>query len=123
MTTVQASSKETYGKLSGLGFGASLVGALIAFLYLSAIDPLPTGEAAVQALDSDEITIFAFAVAVIFVGAIALNRRLQRPIRDWHRLIEAGTPASQMPQSVVRRVLNWPLIYASLIATTLSVSP
>jgi adenylate cyclase len=114
MTTVQASLQEVFGKLSRLGLGASFVGALIAFLYLAAIDPLPTGETAVDPPDSDEIVIFVAFVAVMFVGVIVLSRYLQRPIGEWHRPIEAGTPASQLPPSVSRRVMNWPLIYASI---------
>ncbi len=118
MTTIQASPQETYGKLARLSFGANFLGALITFLYLSVIDPLPAGEATVRSLEPEDIAAFVIAVAVIFVGAFLLSSRLLRPIRHWQSLLEAGAPASDLPLSVARRVLNWPLISSAIIAST-----
>lgn len=101
-----------------LTFGANFFGALIIFLYFSVIDPLPVGSGTVRSLESGDILTFAIAGVVIFVGAYAIINRLGRPIQNWLRLIESGTPASELPPRIARLVLLWPLIGASLVAAT-----
>jgi adenylate cyclase len=96
--------------------GANFIGALIIFLYLTVIDPLPVGGVAVRSLETEDIVIFGIASVVVFVGAYTIINRLGRPIRNWLSLIEAGRPASELPPSVAGLVLNWPLIVASLVA-------
>jgi hypothetical protein len=118
MTTSQPSSRDISRKLVALIFGANFFGALIIFLYFSVIDPLPVGGVAFRSLETEDIVTFGIAGVVIFVGAFAIISRLGRPIRNWLRLIEAGTPASELPSSVARLVLIWPLIGASLVAAT-----
>lgn len=118
MTTSQPSSRDITRKLVTLIFGANLIGALIIFLYFSVIDPLPVGGAAVRALETKDIVTFGIAGVVIFSGTYAIINRLGRSIRVWLGLIEAGTPASELPASVARLVLIWPLIVASLVAAT-----
>ena len=118
MTTSQPSSRDISRKLVALIFGANFFGALIIFLYFSVIDPLPVGGVAVRSLETEDIVTFGIAGVVIFVGAFAILNRLGRPIQNWLRLIEAGTPATELPSSVARLVLIWPLIVASLVAAT-----
>lgn len=118
MTTSQPSSRNISRKLVALIFGANFFGALIIFLYFSVIDPLPVGGVAVRSLETEDILIFGAAGVVIFAGAYAIINRIGRPIRNWLRLIEAGTPASGLPANVARMVLLWPLIGASLVAAT-----
>jgi len=116
MTTSQPSSREISRKLVALIFGANFFGALIIFLYFSVIDPLPVGGVAVRSLETEAIVTFGIAGVVIFAGAFGIITRLGRPIQNWLRLIEAGTHASELPSSVARLVLIWPLIVASLVA-------
>jgi adenylate cyclase len=118
MATSQPSSPDTSRKLVALIFGANFVGALIIFLYFSVIDPLPVGGDAVRPLETRDILTFGIAGAVIFAGAFATLSRLGRPIQNWLGLIEAGTPAAELPPGVARLVLIWPLIVASLVAAT-----
>jgi adenylate cyclase len=118
MTISQPSSPGTSRKLMALIFGANFFGALIIFLYFSVIDPLPVHGVAVRPLETGDILTFGIAGAVIFAGAFALLSRLGRPIQDWLRFIEAGTPAAELPPGVARLVLVWPLIVASLVAAT-----
>ena len=118
MTTSQPSSRDISRKLVALIFGANFFGALIIFLYFSVIDPLPVGGVAVRSLETEDIVTFGIAGVVVSVGAFAIISRLGRPIQNWLRLIEAGTPASELPSSVARLVLIWPLIVASLVAAT-----
>ncbi len=118
MTAPQMTAQETYRRLDRLGFGANFLGALITFLYLSVIDPVPAGEASVRALEPLDIVSFAVAAVVIFIGAFGLGNWLQRPIRRWQQRIDTGVPASDLPPVVARRILNWPLIGALVIAGT-----
>jgi len=118
MTTSQPSSQDISRKLTALIFGANFFGALIIFLYFSVIDPLPVGGAMVRSLETEDIVTFGLAGVVISVGAFAIISRLGRPIQNWLQLIEAGTPASELPSRVARLVLIWPLIVASLMAAT-----
>jgi adenylate cyclase len=76
------------------------------------------GGVAVRALETEDLVIFGIAGVVIAVGAFATLSWLGRPIGKWLGLIEAGTPASELPSRVARLVLNWPLISASLVAAT-----
>ncbi|WP_353813264.1 adenylate/guanylate cyclase domain-containing protein [Agromyces sp. SYSU T00266] len=116
MSTSQPTSREISRRVATLFTGATVFGALIVFLYFSLIDPIPVDESAVRSLDSDGILTFAVVGVVVLVGAIAMVIWLGRPIRRWLRLIEDGTPASEMPPNVARLVLIWPLIGASLVA-------
>ena len=100
MTTSQPSSRDISHRLVALIFGANFFGALIIFLYFSVIDPLPVGGVAVRSLETEDIVIFGIPGVVIFVGAFAIISRLGRPIRNWLRLIESGTPVQNC-----RRVL------------------
>jgi adenylate cyclase len=118
MKNIQASLQDTYRKLSRLSYGANFLGGLITFLYLAVFDPVPAGEASVRKLEPADIASFAIAVVVIFASAFILGNWLQRPIRNWQNLFEGGAPASGIPQSVARRILNWPLIASAIVAGT-----
>ncbi|WP_438854508.1 adenylate/guanylate cyclase domain-containing protein [Agromyces sp. M3QZ16-3] len=111
-----ASSREISRRVAILISSATTFGALVVFLYFSLIDPVPVDDAAVRALDTGGILTFAIVGALILIGAIAAVVWLGRPIRTWLRLMEAGTPASELPPRVARLVLTWPLVVASLVA-------
>lgn len=90
-------SQETYRKLSRLGSGANILGALITFLYLSVIDPLPAGEASVRPLEPADITGFAIAATVIFAGAFVRKHRARASNGRFQQLTNkkgANSPAS-----------------------------
>lgn len=118
MTADEAASAAIDSKLSRLGFGANFLGAIVTFLYLTVIDPIPAGEASVRSLEPLDIAVFALAVIVIFSGATLLSNRLQRPMRDWQRRLDAGGSQPDIPSDVARRVLNWPLIASAIVAAT-----
>lgn len=116
MTPSQPTSREVSRQLLALIFTANFFGALIIFLYFSVIDPLPVGGRTVRSLETGDIVAFGIAGVVIFAGAYVTINRLGRPIQKWLGVIEAGTPASELPSNVARLVLIWPLIGASLVA-------
>ncbi|GAA1059430.1 adenylate/guanylate cyclase domain-containing protein [Agromyces bracchium] len=116
MSNSPTSSRRVSRRVATLISAATVFGALIVFAYFALIDPIPVDEAAVSPLETEGIVVFAVAGVVILVAAIAMVVWLGRPIRRWLRLIEAGTPASEMPPNVARLVLIWPLVGASLVA-------
>lgn len=118
MTANEASSETISRNLSRLGFGANFLGALVTFLYLSVIDPVPAGQESFRALEPVDIAVFALAVVVIFSGATMLSRRLQRPMRAWERRLAPGVSTPDIPSDVARRVLNWPLLASAIVAGT-----
>lgn len=94
--------------------GTAGLGGLLAFLFLTVINPVPQGEASVQELDTVSIVLFVL-VAVIAFGTLGIvNQRLTRPIQIWYDRLQSGTPAAELPVDVARRVLNWPFINATV---------
>jgi adenylate cyclase len=116
VTNIQSSLQNSYRKLSRLSYGANFLGALITFIYLSVIDPIPQGGASVRTLEPVDLLFFGIAVAVIFAVATLLGNWLQRPFRNWQRQLESGPPPGDIPQKVASRILNWPLISSALMA-------
>ena len=97
---------------SGTGF----LGALLAFLFLNVINPLPQGEASVQELSTVSIILFILVAVLAFPMMSIVFQRLSRPIETWYDRLQSGTPAAELPVDVARRVLNWPFINAAVSA-------
>lgn len=116
MTNIQSSLQNSYRKLSRLSYGANFLGALITFIFLSVIDPIPEGAVSVRLLEPVDILFFGIAVVVIFASATLLGNWLQRPFRNWQRQLESGAPPGDIPPKVASRILNWPLIASMLMA-------
>lgn len=90
-------------------------GALLAFLFLTVINPLPQGESPVQELDTVSIFLFILVAVFAFATLGMVGQRLSRPIQTWYARLQSGTPAAELPVDVARRVLNWPLINAAIV--------
>ena len=88
--------------------------ALLAFLFLTVINPLPQGEASIQELDTVSIILFILVAVFAFASLGMVGQRLSRPIQTWYDRLQSGTPAAELPVDVARRVLNWPFINASI---------
>ncbi|WP_400994234.1 adenylate/guanylate cyclase domain-containing protein [Agromyces sp. GXQ0307] len=116
MSTSHPSSREISRRIATLISGATVLSALIVFLYFALIDPIPVDDAAVSPIETGGIMVFAIVGVVILAGAVAMVVWLGRPIRKWLRLIEDGTLASELPPNVARLVLIWPLVGAALVA-------
>ncbi|MDX1416138.1 MAG: adenylate/guanylate cyclase domain-containing protein [Candidatus Promineifilaceae bacterium] len=94
--------------------GTAGLGALLAFLFLTVINPLPQGEASVQELDTVSIILFISVAVFAFITLGIVSQRLSRPIQTWYDRLQSGTPAAELPVDVARRVLNWPFINAGV---------
>ncbi|MDX1437869.1 MAG: adenylate/guanylate cyclase domain-containing protein [Anaerolineales bacterium] len=115
MAEIPEPTQGTYRKLSRLGYVSNSLGGLVTFLYLAAINPVPAGEGSVRSLAAADIATFIIALAFASITASLLSRRIWKPVMNWENLLDAGAPASEIPEIVARRVLNWPLISAAVI--------
>ena len=89
--------------------------ALLAFLFLTVINPLPQGEASVQELDTGSIILFVLVAVLAFATLYMVGQRLSHPIQTWYDRLQSGTSAAELPVDVARRVLNWPFINAAIV--------
>ena len=115
MNHVQPSLRKISLQTILLTSGTAGLGALLAFLFLTVINPLPQGEASVQKLDTVSIILFVVVAVFAFATLGMVNQRLSRPIQTWYDRLQSGTPAAELPVDVARRVLNWPLINAAVV--------
>jgi class 3 adenylate cyclase len=95
--------------------GTAALSALLAFLFLTVINPLPQGEASVQEPDTVSIILFILVAVSTFAALGMVFQRLSRPIQTWYDRLQSGTPAAELPVDVARSVLNWPFINASVV--------
>ena len=115
MNDRQPSLKKIGLQIGLLTSGTAILGALLAFLFLTVINPLPQGEASVQELDTVSIILFILVAVLAFVTLGTVGQRFSRPIQTWYDRLQSGTPAAELPVDVARSVLNWPFINASVV--------
>ena len=94
----------------------NLIAALLAGLYLTFIDPLPS-ELQASTVSGPAITIiYNLLLAGVFVVAVIVSIRGNRRIGRWYDRTQAGLPAGETPGSVRRAVLNASISAALLTA-------
>lgn len=93
------------------------IGALITFFYLNVIDPSPTASTSIRILDPISFIIFAGIFLTFFGTGINWGNRYKKNFIKWYRLLssEEKSPAD-IPQSVRRDVLNFPIYTAGMAA-------
>jgi class 3 adenylate cyclase len=111
----QPSLKKTGRQIILLTSGTAGFGGLLAFLFLTVINPLPQGEASVQQLETVSIILFLVIAVFAFAALGIVGQRLSRPIQTWYDRLQSGTPAAELPVEVARRILNWPFINAGIV--------
>ena len=62
----QPSLKKIGIQIAFLTSGTAIFGALLAFLFLTVINPLPQGEASLQELDTGSIVLFVLVAVLAF---------------------------------------------------------
>ena len=115
MNHSQSSLDQTGRRIILLTAGTAGVGGLLAFLFLTVINPVPQGEASVQALSAGSIVLFVVIAVFAFATLGIVGQRLSRPIQTWYDRLQSGTPAAELPADVARRVLNWPFMNAAIV--------
>ncbi len=79
--------------------------ALVPHVYLSVIDPMPSGTEPLRAFGWGEFVAFAAIMAVAFVAGSMWNRKQDQRIRDWYRRLQ-NDEALRAPLDVRRDALN-----------------
>lgn len=82
------------------------LGVMVTNLYLGVIDPLPTGQEPLQAVDPISIGLSgAFLLITLIIGTASARKRDAR-IAEWYARVRNGTPTTNVPPNVRRDVLN-----------------
>lgn len=85
------------------------IGALLTFVYLSAVDPLPAGETSTQPLMLDNLIFLVVVVVVLILFGAFWDWRTHAPVFAWYQRVQTGTAPDRVPLEVQRGVLNYPL--------------
>jgi serine phosphatase RsbU (regulator of sigma subunit) len=112
--------------------GLNLVGALVANVYLSVIDPVPTGTAALRTPERGSVVVAVLFLALTFAGGSLWMGKRDRRIGAWYERLRTEKTPGNAPDEVRRDLLNWPLratlvtaamwLLAAVASTLLSVS-
>jgi len=97
--------------------GTTLVnslGALLIFLYLTMLSPVPQGPSSVDPISPFSTAVFIGAIILTFGVAITADGRLQLLAAGWYNRIRSGEPASSVPVDLRRKVLNYPLYHTAI---------
>ncbi|MDQ5854110.1 MAG: hypothetical protein M3380_18975, partial [Chloroflexota bacterium] len=95
-------------QFSFVTLGANLVGALLTFLYLALIDPLPIAVETAEDLQGSSI-IFVVLLLVLFSIGILWNGRVTARIGRWYDQLQQGQSSSDVPAEISRDVLHFVL--------------
>ncbi|HLO33249.1 MAG TPA: adenylate/guanylate cyclase domain-containing protein [Anaerolineales bacterium] len=87
---------------------ANGLGALLTFVFLSYIAPLPQGESAVEVVTFRDFIPMIIGTILLFGLGGALGRFAQRSFPEWYERIRAGESAEAIPDAARREVLNYP---------------
>jgi len=79
--------------------------ALVPHVYLSVIDPMPSGTEPLRAFGWGEFVAFVAVMAVAFVAGSMWNRKSGRRIHDWYRRLQ-NDETLRAPPDVRRSALN-----------------
>lgn len=88
----------------------NLAGALVVYLYISVVDPLPEGSEPVRSISPIGLAIFLAVLVLTFFSGYAWRKRSDRRIVAWHTFLEEGGSGMEMPPGVRREVLQVPLM-------------
>jgi len=105
--------KKLFRIVNGLVIGANSLGALLTFVFLSSIAPVPQGERVVEAVTvQDFIPMILGTVALLVLGSV-LGRFARRFYPEWHERLRAGQSYESIPDAARREVLNFPIVVAA----------
>jgi len=91
------------------------VGALMTFIYLTVIDPVPTGTNSIRPLESFSSIVFVVLLAGGFLIGESWGNRIKKNVLQWGRRIQSGEiAAAAVPETVKRNVINFPLYGAGI---------
>jgi adenylate cyclase len=105
--------KKLFGTINVLVISANGLGALLTFVFLSFIAPLPKGESAVDVVTIWDFIPMILGTTVLLALGGTLGRFAQRYFPQWYERLRAGESHASIPEAVRREVLNFPLMVAA----------
>jgi adenylate cyclase len=105
--------KKLFQIVNGLVIGANGLGALLTFVFLSSIAPLPQGERVVEALTVQDFIPMILGTIALFALGSTVGRLGQRYYPEWYERLRAGQSHQSLPDEARREVLNLPLLVAA----------
>ena len=110
------SLKTVQRRTSGATVLLNVLGALVAQVYFSVIDPLPTGQNPLQSMEWSTILAFALVTLTALILGMVVGQRREKRIVEWYERLRAGAQPQDVPLQVRRDVLQSPLYSAGLTA-------
>src|ERR1043166_2202549 len=104
--------KKLFGIVNALVITANGLGALLTFIFLSYIAPLPQGARAVETVTAQDFVPMIVGTVVLLALGGALGRFAQRTFPKWYERIRAGEAYEAIPDTARREVLNFPIMVA-----------
>lgn len=92
---------------------ANGLGALLTFVFLSYIAPLPQGESAVEVVTIQDFVPVAIGTIVLLILGGTLGRFAQRYYPQWYERLRSGESHQAIPDVARREVLNLPIAVAA----------
>jgi adenylate cyclase len=105
--------KKLFQSVNVLVIGANGLGALLTFVFLSSIAPLPEGERVVEALTLRDFIPMIIGTVVLFALGGTLGRFAQRFYPEWYERLRVGQSHESIPDAARREVLNFPFVVAA----------
>ena len=109
--------KKLFRIVNVLVISANGLGALLTFVFLSYIAPLPQGESAVDVVTIRDFIPMVMGTTVLLVLGGMLGRFAQRYSPQWYERLRAEESRESMPEVVRREVLNFPMMVAATSLT------
>src|SRR6266542_5305967 len=107
------SFKKLFQMVNVMVISANGLGALLTFVFLSYIAPLPQGESAVEVVSvRDFIPAIIGTIALLALGG-TFGRLAQRYTPLWYERLRAGEAPEAIPEAARREVLNFPIRVAA----------
>ena len=102
--------KKLFRIVNGWIITANVLGALLTFIFLSYIAPVPQGEQAVEAVTLQDFVPMIIGTTVLTVLGSLLGRFARRYTPQWYERLRKGDAHEAMPEAVRREVLNFPMM-------------
>jgi len=91
---------------------ANGLGALMTFIFLSYIAPLPRGESMVEEVTVQDYIMMIIGTAVLFTIGGWFSRLAQKHYPQWYERLRSGESHQAIPDKARREVLNFPFTVA-----------
>lgn len=95
-----------------LVISANTLGALLTFVFLAFIAPLPQDENAAEAASAGNLVPTVIGTILLLALGSALGRLAEKHFPQWYERLRAGESHASIPEAARREVLNYPMMVA-----------